>query len=198
MQQRSSPVAAALEQQRQALLKQRGSLEQQVGRATLRSFLGTTLYGLPPTVQASVMPLSCPRLEEIKREELIDSAARSNSLDPDLLRAVMHRESNFRPCATSPKGALGLMQLMPATIAQFHVADPFDPVESAQAGAALLRNLLDRYQGDLKTTLAAYNAGAARIEHLDEDSYPAETKGYIDAILTELRVRSTPGEGILP
>jgi soluble lytic murein transglycosylase-like protein len=194
----SSRSLSAVEQQRQALLKQRASLEQQVGLGNLRSLLGATFYGIVPRPQPQLVPIACPRLDSRKREELIDSAARANGLDPDLLRAVMHRESDFRPCATSPKGALGLMQLMPSTIAQFHVMDPFDPTESTRAGAALLRNLLDRYQGDLKLTLAAYNAGAGRVDNLDPDSYPAETKDYIDAILAELRVTANPADSMVP
>ena len=91
----------------------------------------------------------------------------------------MHRESAFHPCAVSDKGALGLMQLMPATIAQFHVSDPFDPAQSVHAGAKLVRSLLDKYQGDLRLTLAAYNAGSSRIANADPDNYPAETKNYI-------------------
>lgn len=188
-----APVSAqqpiGVTQQRQSIFAQRASLKRQMGEANFTAALGTTFYGtLPRPVYMWQPPPACPPLDPDIRENLISSAARSQSVDPDLLRAVMHFESDFRPCAVSPKGALGVMQLMPATVAQFHVRDPFDPAQSVQAGAALLRNLLDRYQGNIKLTLAAYNAGAARIDNAAPETYPDETKNYIAAILAEVGI----------
>src|SRR4030095_14294950 len=82
-----------------------------------------------------------------------------NSIRSDLVRAVVQVESGFNPYAVSPKGALGLMQLMPATAQQFGVRNPFDPLENVRAGVAYLRQLLDRYENDERLALAAYNAG---------------------------------------
>jgi soluble lytic murein transglycosylase-like protein len=173
-------------QQRQSLFMQRASLKRQMGEAHFNAAVGTTFYGAlnPAFYMAASAP--CPPLNPAIRESLIFDAARTHGLDPDLLRAVMHRESGFRPCAVSMKGALGVMQLMPSTLVQFHVRDPFDPAQSIRAGAGLLRNLLDRYDGDVKHTLAAYNAGAARIDNADPETYPDETKSYIAAIAAEL------------
>lgn len=186
----NSSVTAALTQQRQSLFAQRASLKRQMGNANFTAFLGTTFYG---SRAANYLPVSftCPPLDFDKREDLILEAARDQAIEPALVRAVMHHESAFHPCAVSIKGAVGLMQLMPATLAQFHVRDPFDPVQSVRAGAALLRSLLDRYQGDLKLTLAAYNAGSARIENADPETYPAETKSYVADILAELGIEPT-------
>ncbi len=178
---------AAIEQQRKSLLEQRASLKRQMGESNFASLLGVTFYGMAPR-PAYFAP--CPPLDLEKRERLITEAARKQSIEPDLLRAVMHHESGFRACAVSVKGALGLMQLMPATIARFDVKDPFDPFQNIQAGAALLRSLIDTYHGDLKLALAAYNAGSARIDNASPDTYPLETKSYIAGILKELGATS--------
>ena len=86
------------------------------------------------------------------------------SVDPQLVREVAREESGFQPCAVSPKGAEGLMQLMPATQIQLQVRNPFSAQESLDAGTKLLKQLLDRYQGDLSQALSAYNAGPARVD----------------------------------
>jgi soluble lytic murein transglycosylase-like protein len=182
------PTSAAIDQQRNSLSAQRASLQRQMGKTNFVAFVGVTYGAIHPTRYFSFA--ACPPLEAGIREGLIVAEGRRHAVAPDLLRAVMHRESGFRPCAVSVRGALGLMQLMPATIEQFRVTDPFDPAQSVHAGAALLRMLLDRYQGDLRLTLAAYNAGSSRIENADPDSYPAETKSYIADILAELGVAS--------
>ncbi len=187
----NTAVDQAIDQQRRSLFAQRASLKRQVGETNFAALAGTTFYGTVRPVNYAPMAAACPPLESTKREDLISAAASRQAIEPDLLRAVMHRESGFHPCAVSTKGAMGLMQLMPATLAQFHVADPFDPAQSVYAGAAMLRTLLDRYQGDLKLALAAYNAGSSRIENSDPESYPAETKNYIADILAELGVEST-------
>jgi soluble lytic murein transglycosylase-like protein len=166
------------------LVVQRSSLRHQVTDNSFVTALGISFDGKPRPLFISAPP--CAPLPVAEREHLISSAAEKEAIDPDLLRAVMHHESGFRPCAVSIKGAVGLMQLMPATIAQFHVSDAFDPGQSVHAGAALLRSLLERYQGDLPLTLAAYNAGAGRVENADPGSYPNETKNYVADILAEL------------
>jgi soluble lytic murein transglycosylase-like protein len=184
---------SAIDQQRRSFFEQRASLKRQMGDAGFAAALATTFYGTVRPVNTLNTP-TCAALEIDKREDLITAAARKEAIGPNLIRAVMHRESGFRPCAVSAKGALGLMQLMPATLAEFHVSNPFDPAQSVHAGAALLRNLLDKYEGDLTLTLAAYNAGVSRIDNTDPGDYPAETKNYIAEILTEVGVRSSVSE----
>src|SRR5207237_7688900 len=97
-------------------------------------------------------------------ENLIAEHATLNGLRTDLVRAVVQVESAFNPNARSPKGALGLMQLMPATARQFGVRNPFSPVENVRAGVAYLRQLLDRYDNDERLALAAYNAGPGAVD----------------------------------
>ena len=95
----------------------------------------------------------------------------------------MQVESAFNPYARSPKGAQGLMQLMPATAQQFGVRDPYNPEENVRAGVAYLRQLLDRYNNNEKLALAAYNAGPSAVDKYGETVPPyAETRHYVAQI----------------
>ena len=111
-------------------------------------------------------------------DRIIEEAARDNNLDPHLVRAVVKTESNFDPRAVSKAGAKGLMQLMPGTARDLGVEDPFDPVENIKGGASYLRQMLDRYAGDTKKALAAYNWGPGNLEK-STGSMPTETKNYV-------------------
>jgi soluble lytic murein transglycosylase-like protein len=113
-------------------------------------------------------------------DDLILEHARQQSIRPDLVRAVMQVESAFNPYARSPKGALGLMQLMPATIKQYGVQNPFNPAENVRAGVAYLRALLDRYDNNEELALAAYNAGPKAVDNHGQNVPPyRETKDYV-------------------
>jgi soluble lytic murein transglycosylase-like protein len=114
---------------------------------------------------------------------MIDEAAVKNGISADLVKEVARQESGFKPCVISNQGAAGLMQLMPATQVQFAVSDPLDARESLDAGAKLLKQLLDRYGGDVAKALGAYNAGAARVDQADGVPDIAETKNYVFSIL---------------
>ena len=110
--------------------------------------------------------------------------ARRARLDPALLHAVIAVESAYDPAAVSPKGALGLMQLMPATAARYGVRDPFDVEQNLAAGASHLRGLIDRYAGDTALALAAYNAGSGAVQAAGGRIPPyAETRRYVPAVL---------------
>lgn len=120
-------------------------------------------------------------------EDLISSAARNNGLSEELINAVVKAESNFNPGAVSPKGAMGLMQLMPGTADRYGVADPFDPGQNLEAGSRHLRMLLDRYGGDTELALAAYNAGERAVETYRGVPPYEETQTYVTRVMDMLR-----------
>ena len=117
-------------------------------------------------------------------EPLIQRAARSQALPPELVRAVIVVESAFNPRAVSRRGAVGLMQLRPATARRYGVADAFDPEQNISAGVRYLRDLLARYGNDLELTLAAYNAGEDAVERYGHQIPPfSETRHYVPTVL---------------
>ena len=125
-------------------------------------------------------------------ESLIGSAAAHEALPAELLRAVIKRESGFKPCAVSNMGAQGLMQLMPATAVDLHVTNPFDPRENIRGGAAYLKQLVNRYGGDLKKALGAYNAGMARVDSFGGIPDLMETQNYVANITGDLGYDQLP------
>jgi soluble lytic murein transglycosylase-like protein len=112
----------------------------------------------------------------------IEEAAARHNVDPNLVRAVVKVESNFNPNAVSRKGAMGLMQLMPATARQLKVKNPFDPEQNVDAGVRHLKQLLESYGGDVKLTLAAYNAGAGAVARSAGVPHYIETQNYVRRI----------------
>ena len=115
-------------------------------------------------------------------DDLIAEQARLNGVRTDLVRAVVQVESAFNPNAKSPKGAVGLMQLMPSTIQQFGVRNPLNPADNIRAGVAYLRQLLNRYQ-DEELALAAYNAGPGAVDKHGQSVPPyRETEQYVSRI----------------
>jgi hypothetical protein len=112
----------------------------------------------------------------------IEQAAARHNVDPNLVRSVIKVESNFNPNAVSRRGAMGLMQLMPATARSLHVSNPFDPAQNVDAGVRHLRSLLDNYGGNLRLSLAAYNAGAGAVSRSAGVPRIAETQRYVKRI----------------
>lgn len=157
--------------------RRRGST---ISSATVSARFLDASYGKP----AATPP---DRLDRIVRE-----AAARHDLDPALVKAVISTESGWNPQAVSRKGAVGLMQLIPATAQRYGADNPFDPAQNVEAGTTYLRSLLDRYDGDLTKSLAAYNAG----EHAVDESrgLPAyrETRRYVRKV-TDAYFR--PGSG---
>jgi soluble lytic murein transglycosylase-like protein len=127
----------------------------------------------------------CEPLPAAQLDSLIEGAAKQQDLQPELLRSMVNQESGARPCAVSPKGAMGLMQLMPATAAQLGVKDPFDPQENLNAGAWFVKQLLTTYN-DLPLALGAYNAGPARVNAIEGIPAIPETQNYVQKILSSL------------
>ncbi len=148
----------------------------------------TVSWPQPPsfTTFFSQANADCDPLPDADLNPLIANAATREGVKPELIRAVMKHESAFRPCAVSPKGAQGLMQLMPSTAEQFHIADPFDPGQNVDAGTKLLKQLLSKYDGNLKLVLGAYNAGSGRVDEAGDVPLIPETQGYVADILNDL------------
>jgi soluble lytic murein transglycosylase-like protein len=116
-------------------------------------------------------------------DKIIQDAARRHQVDPALVKAVIRAESDFVPRAVSPKGALGLMQLMPATAHERNVWRVFEPRQNVEGGVTHLRYLLDRYGGNLRLALAAYNAGEKAVDtYGGVPPYP-ETWQYLERVL---------------
>ena len=118
--------------------------------------------------------------------------AAEQSLPPELLHSVIQVESNYNPGAVSPKGAQGLMQLIPETARRFGVMDSFDPVENIQGGAKYLKYLLDLYKGDYPLALAAYNAGEKAVAKYGGVPPYRETQNYVAQVKKRLDVAKPP------
>jgi soluble lytic murein transglycosylase-like protein len=119
-------------------------------------------------------------------DSTIRAAARTFGLSPDLIRSVIIQESGGNPGAVSPKGAKGLMQLMDSTAVELGVTDPFDPVQNIFGGTRLLSELLDRFKGNLRLALAAYNAGAGAVKRYGGVPPYRETRDYVERITGRL------------
>ena len=126
----------------------------------------------------------------------IDQAAVRHNVDPNLVRSVIKVESNFNPNAVSRKGAMGLMQLMPATARSLNVSNPFDPQQNVDAGVRHLKKLLENYGGNVRLSLAAYNAGAGAVARSAGVPHFAETQNYVRRI-TDLYAGGEGGSRVI-
>jgi soluble lytic murein transglycosylase-like protein len=155
------------------------------------------------TVSGGTVDIACSDLVSVEPEEnfqsipvpapavntpygqFIRAAAQKHGLDEKLVTRVIAAESNFNPKAVSRRQALGLMQLLPKTAAQYSVADVFDPAQNIEGGAHYLQDLIEKYRGNLKLALAAYNAGPEMVERYGGIPPFAETQSYVKRILSQ-------------
>ena len=130
-------------------------------------------------------------------DAIIADAAETHGVDFALVKAVIQTESDFNPYAISPKGAQGLMQIMPANFESFDISDPFDPSENISAGTRYLGYLMNRYNNDLRLALAAYNAGPGVVDRYGGIPPFRETREYVRRVLAgydQLRYDRPPGD----
>jgi soluble lytic murein transglycosylase-like protein len=147
--------------------------EQQKSKASLPS------KGNPKTFSSSISNLN----NYIQLAPHIDEASQQYGIDPKLIQAVIHVESNFDPQAVSSKGAQGLMQLMPQTARDLQVSDAFSPKENIDGGTRYLRYLMDIYNQDMSLALAAYNAGPEKVNLYKGVPPYQETKTYVQKVM---------------
>lgn len=126
---------------------------------------------------------------QVNLDQLVREASSRHQLDPDFVASVIKAESNFNAHAVSRKGAQGLMQLMPQTAAKLGVADAFDPRANVEAGTAHLSTLLDQYNNDPIKALAAYNAGAERVQQYHGVPPYRETRAYVAKIVRDFNAK---------
>jgi soluble lytic murein transglycosylase-like protein len=126
-------------------------------------------------------------------DSIIEKAAVTAAVEPNLLRAVIVVESGFNSRAVSKKGAVGLMQLMPGTATRFGVSNRYDPIQNIRGGAAYLKFLMDRFGHDVRLALAAYNAGEEAVDRNGGQIPPfSETMAYVPRVLKIYRMLAEP------
>ena len=139
-----------------------------------------------PTVAAVVVPARMAKPQSLKPQDLnqvINTISDRHHIDPDFISSVIHAESGFNPRAVSPKGAQGLMQLMPGTASKLGVSNAFDPRANVEGGTRYLTELLQRYNFDVIKALAAYNAGPLRVQQYGGVPPYNETRAYVQKVL---------------
>lgn len=157
-----------------------------------RLYVDATNYLDVPTAEISEMTESqetAPVAPELKPKvdlnQVVTAASDKHQIDPDLIASVIRAESGFNPKARSPKGAQGLMQLMPGTASRLGVSDAYDPAANVDGGTQYLRELLIRYDGDMAKALAAYNAGPGRVTQYHGVPPYRETRTYVARVIKD-------------
>jgi len=143
---------------------------------------GAMTYVVPEAPGIRATRTATPEYSHVY-DSIVQEHASRHALRPELVRAVIQVESGFNPQARSPKGAMGLMQLMPATAKRLGVSNAYDPAENIRGGCKYLRQLLDRYDGDEQLALAAYNAGEGAVDRHGRNIPPfQETREYVKKV----------------
>lgn len=189
----------SIAKQRESIEKQRTAVRAQhpaPARKTQDDGFFTVPWTEPLTALAPVATpapaLSCDPVPPEQIGVIVAEVSAREGLTPDLLRAVIEKESSYLPCATSRTGAQGLMQLMPGTAADLGVENPFDPWENVGGGAKYLKQMLVKYDGNLPLALAAYNAGPGRVDPTQGLPLIPEMTNYVARILERLHALQPP------
>src|SRR5579864_8891227 len=156
---------------------------------------GSTISNAHPVNLAAPLRFAAPATPPDRLNRIVREAAERHQVDPALVKAVISTESGWNPQAVSRKGAVGLMQLIPETAQRFGVGNPYDPAQNVEAGTLYLKWLLDRYNGDLNKSLAAYNAGEHAVDNSGGIPPFWETQRYVQKV-TNAYFR--PGSGRNP
>jgi hypothetical protein len=145
---------------------------------------------------SSPFPRNALNVPSVNLDEVVNSASGRYRLDPDLVNSVIKAESGFNAHAVSPKGAQGLMQLMPSTASTLGVPNAFDPKANVEGGTKYLRELLERYNFDLVKALAAYNAGPQRVEQFKGVPPYYETRAYVARIVKDFNKKKAAQQNV--
>ena len=143
---------------------------------------GSTISSAPLADIDAPLPLARVATPSDRLDRIVREAAERHNMDPALVKAVISTESGWNPQARSRKGAVGLMQLIPETAQRFGVGNPYDPAQNVEAGTTYLKTLLDRYDGDLNKSLAAYNAGEHAVDRSGGVPAFRETRQYVQKV----------------
>ena len=175
-----------------ALARQNASVQRQLGNARQQGgfFVSSWFFDAPSGPQFSAAPSAtpanaedCDPVDATVAEAYIRESAQREGISSDLVREVVRKESGFNPCVVSPKGAIGMMQLMPDTAASLGVDDPFNPRQNIDGGVRMLKRLLDKYKGRPDLALAAYNAGEGAVDANQSVPDYEETQEYVSTIM---------------
>jgi soluble lytic murein transglycosylase-like protein len=175
-----------------ALARQNASVQRQLGKARQQGgfFVSSWFSEAPSGPQFSADPSAAPAnaedcdpVDATVAEAYIRESAQREGISSDLVREVVRKESGFNPCVVSPKGAIGMMQLMPDTAASLGVDDPFNPRQNIDGGVRMLKRLLDKYKGRPDLALAAYNAGEGAVDANQSVPNYEETQEYVSTIM---------------
>lgn len=172
------------EKQLTGVERQRLSVERQM--QTIREYYPPPFAGSSGVIVGAPPPADCPPVSASQVKPIIDREASRNKIDARLVQAVVEAESAYSPCAVSPVGAMGLMQLMPSTAESLQVSDPYDPSQNITAGTLYLKQMLERYGGDIAKALAAYNAGPARVDASGGIPSIPETQEYVRRVMGKI------------